>query len=940
MTKVRTVPIEYQLFVPAPPPAIRVLHVEDDAEFADLTASFLQQEIDRLEIERVQSADEGLRILKQRNIDCVISDYELPNTDGIEFLRTIRNEHPSLPVVLFTGKGSEEIASEAISAGVGDYLQKGGAERFQILANRIENLVDQFRAETDRDRLATQHQIAAELGQLALRVDSIHALFDQVTEAVASTLETEYAKILQYNREAEYLKLVAGVGWDPDLIESATVDAGENSQAGFTLKSEHPVIVESLENEDRFTGPALLLDHDIVSGISTIIGPLDDPWGILGVHDIEKRQFSTDDVHFLQTVANLLANAIEKFTDQQTFDVIIDTHPGFMYRHSFDDSLSVQNVHGHVETVTGYSDDELLRYSYADVLIHPADREMVLAEMEAAACDAEGYTIEYRIQTKIGTQRWVQDRGKYVPAAIHEPPQLEGLVTDITAQKQHQQELKEMTKQVEAAVAAGNVGTWQWYVQEDKLVVDPAFAQAFGVDPVEARSGVPLARFTDGIHSTDRDRVEQEIQETLETCGSYSIEYRVWNADDQLRWVHARGEVTCDEDGNPTTFPGTLIDITERKHQEQQLNKHKENLEHLQEAANQLYSAGSIEECCQVTISAAVSILGFDWSTLAAPAEDEDYFEIKAVSAGAPLDTGDRPFPIDEGVAGHVYQTKEPNIVYDAGAESRGKPVSSKIKSGLTIPVGDWGIFQAVGTEVNAFDETDLQHAELLISALQTAIDRIQYQEDLHQRNQRLEEFTSVVSHDLRNPLGIAAGRIELAKQSKSDEHLDVAADALERMERLIDNLLSLAKQGEQIGSIEPISIAEMVATCWKSVETGSATLCVDSSHQIRGDRTRVGQLLENLIRNAVDHGGPEVTVTIGDLEGGFFVADSGDGIPDDDRDRIFEAGYSTTTDGTGFGLSIVREIATAHGWQIDVSESESGGARFEFTGVETKSQT
>ena len=101
--------------------SIRILHVDDDPEFADLTATLLEREDDRFAVETATTGDEGLARID--DVDCVVSDYAMPSANGIEFLETVREDHPDLPFILFTGKGSEEIASDAISAGVTDYLQ-------------------------------------------------------------------------------------------------------------------------------------------------------------------------------------------------------------------------------------------------------------------------------------------------------------------------------------------------------------------------------------------------------------------------------------------------------------------------------------------------------------------------------------------------------------------------------------------------------------------------------------------------------------------------------------------------------------------------------------------------------------------------------------------------------------------------------------------------
>ncbi|MFC6725167.1 sensor histidine kinase, partial [Halobium palmae] len=137
------------------------------------------------------------------------------------------------------------------------------------------------------------------------------------------------------------------------------------------------------------------------------------------------------------------------------------------------------------------------------------------------------------------------------------------------------------------------------------------------------------------------------------------------------------------------------------------------------------------------------------------------------------------------------------------------------------------------------------------------------------------------------------------------------------------------------------VPLEDVVAAAWKTAGSTEATLRVDGDLGVVAcDRSRLRELLENLFRNSLEHGGPDVTVTVRRTPGGFVVADDGPGIPADDRETVFEAGHSTNDEGTGFGLNIVRSVAEAHGWSVSLDESSGGGVRFEFTGVEPSERT
>jgi signal transduction histidine kinase len=178
-------------------------------------------------------------------------------------------------------------------------------------------------------------------------------------------------------------------------------------------------------------------------------------------------------------------------------------------------------------------------------------------------------------------------------------------------------------------------------------------------------------------------------------------------------------------------------------------------------------------------------------------------------------------------------------------------------------------------------------------------------------------------------------GRVELARETGELDHLDAVERAHERMNALIDDLLTLAREGDRVSDVEAVDIRDIARGCWANVSTVDATLNVRTERSISADRSRLQQLLENLMRNALDHAGDDVTVTVGDIDGGFYVEDDGPGVPPDIRESVFDAGYSTDPSGTGFGLSIVEQIVSGHGWDITVTDGTDGGARFEITGVE-----
>jgi PAS domain S-box-containing protein len=225
-----------------------------------------------------------------------------------------------------------------------------------------------------------------------------------------------------------------------------------------------------------------------------------------------------------------------------------------------------------------------------------------------------------------------------------------------------------------------------------------------------------------------------------------------------------------------------------------------------------------------------------------------------------------------------------------------------------------------------------------LIASARDITERRAHERELQRRNERLSDVASIVSHDLRSPLNVATGHLAIANDG-DDDHLAEVAHALGRMEELVDDLLTLVHEGERVSELETVDLASTVEDCWRNVSTTERAPTIDTDLVVRADPDQLRHLLENLLGNALRHGGADVTVTVGPLDDGFYVADDGPGIPEADRDTVFDSGYSTAAEGTGVGLAIVQHIVDAHDWSVAVTESEAGGTRFEITGVECPSR-
>jgi PAS domain S-box-containing protein len=867
---------------------VRVLHVDDDPGFADLTATYLERADERFEVFTATGAEAGLERLADREIHCVVSDYEMPGTDGLEFLGAVRDRFPDLPFLLFTGKGSEEIASEAISAGVTDYLQKGtGGDQYDLLANRVANAVDRYDTERERRRWKE----AVETATQGVAIVDPDGRFWQTNDA--------YADIY---------------GTSPDELAGTPPRKLYPADEQTRLETE---IMPGLDRAGHWEGEVVGRRVDGTSFDQRLaMSTLPDGGHVCVIEDITERKERERE---LQRQNERMADLIEKHEAAETrYQSLFENNPIVIWEEDLSavkerlDTLAteVEDLESHLadrETLLELVDAiEIVDVNQYAVEHYAADsKSHLVANLEEISTERslEAFRQEFlalaRDETELTleTQAWTFD-GDLKDEYLHiftpdsyadDYSVVYATAMDITERKERERELGRKNDLFRKAQAIADVGAWEYDIRADDLRWTD---QVYEIHGLPADREVTPEEGIEFYHPEDRETIREALARAVEDGEPFDLELRLVTADGETRWVRTMGDPQT-EDDEVVRVRGTFQDVTARREREREADLLREMVESLGVGVAIYDTDGQFD----YVNPAYAEILGTDVATLQGlavwdvnPAIDHDDF----VSYWSSFADGET----------RVHETTHR---FD----------------GREVPV------QTVTTQQTIHGET--YH----FGTVQDITDRKRQERELQRQNERLAEFASIVSHDLRNPLEVARGHVDLLRDERDSDRLDAVTRAHERMATLIEDILALAREGRAVDDPSAVDIGAVVEDCRATVETEGATLVVETDRTVLADRSRLQQLFENLFRNSVEHGGTDVTITVGDCEDGFYVEDDGRGIPPDRREDIFERGYSTAEDGTGFGMAIIREIADAHDWSVRATKGESGGARFEISGVD-----
>ena len=506
-----------------------------------------------------------------------------------------------------------------------------------------------------------------------------------------------------------------------------------------------------------------------------------------------------------------------------------------------------------------------------------------------------------------------------------------------------------------------DVGAWEYDVEAESLWWSEQVRRVHGLPPDEQPT---IAESFDRYVPEDSETIEAAFERAIEEGIPYDVEVRLDDGGDESKWIRSRGEPEFEDDA-VVRVRGSYQNVTDLKRRELQF-------ESLHDASRELMAAKTRMDVAQITADASKNILEYVMTTVRLADEDDEVLRTFTATDQTVTEAGKRPgYRIDgETPAARCYRDGEP-LIFDDLDRTADDYDRGALRSGIYVPIGDHGVLSTGDTEPYAFDEPDVEILGVLTKLAAGALTRIRSEQELQRQNDRLEEFASIVAHDLRNPLNVVRGELTLLEASAPTDQVDSIEASLDRMEALVEDVLSLARQGEVVGDTTAVGLAAVTRQAWANVATGAATLTVDCEGvDVLADEFRLQELFENLFKNAIEHGSTDgdlhtrrnaagsgsepseaesdgaegapgddaddVAITVGALSDGFFVEDDGQGVPDSEKEAVLEAGYTTATDGTGYGLYIVTEIAAAHGWEIEVADGRDGGARFDITDVET----
>lgn len=1041
---------------------MKALLVDDEKNFLEQTKIFIEDYLENVSLDTVSNVDEALSKLENEEYYAIISDYQMPETNGLEFLKIIREEKNSdIPFIMFTGRGREDVAMKALNLGANRYIQKGGDPRSQygVLADALIREIDAYKKEEklkesertyreifekvgipifihdiDTGRVINANKEAAEMygyskeeiinmGVGSFSDSEEEYTQDKVMEQIEETIEhgpqnflwkgekkdgsktweevkltpaeikgetrvlatindiTDLKKVEREKernlKELQFINdTILNISRKDDIgdicnylsnqVHSVNKDAYvfvslyDEDKDAITLRSsaglgEFEDMVSDVFDKikDMSLDPQAIGDEKnlytsgnlekVSGGLYTLLaGSLDkesckdleemlniektytvgfaleeEPYG--GIIILKKDKECVKYKQAIETLASHLSVILQHKQEEEKRKKIEKRYKA-LYERSFD-GVYILDLEGNFTDANprvlnnlGYTKKELGSLTYLDIVPEESLPKINDAFNEVMETDAQEKPMEIKLKRKDGTKIWVETK-THLLYKDGEPHAFQGIARDIAERKNIEKKLRKKEKAIKTSLNGITMSNLEGEIH----YVNDSLVEMWGYEDEEEILGRNTLEFF-----YDEEKTQEAINELLQK-GRWKGELRGEKRDGSIINIFLSANLIYDEKGDPTDILASIIDISNSK-------TTKRKIEKLHDITQKLERCEEEDEVYDLAIEAAEKILDFELCTI--DSVEGERFIVEATSSNLDSD-GSEDSSLEKGIAGRTYKEGNSYLVSDIVEEDAADPVKNEYRSALSVPIGDFGVFQAVSTGKEQFDEQDVNMAELLMDHVVETLKRI--------KSSKKQEFLhSLLRHDVKNKTQVVEGYLHLLQDSNltdpQAEFVEKALKATNEGQDILEKVKTLKEVKEEdtknVNLKNPLTDA--IESNRKLVENKNISIEWDeNSCHVKG-----GPLLEelffNIINNAVNHSGcSNIDISVSDEENNccVFIEDDGVGIPDHDKDKVFDKGYRKGSKaGSGLGLHIAKTIVGNYGGNIKIKNSDMGGARFEIS--------
>ncbi|MBD1825490.1 PAS domain-containing protein, partial [Cyanobacteria bacterium FACHB-DQ100] len=936
------------------------------------------------------SAQQGRELYQQAQPDAVLFHNQPQDLNALDFLAQLRSaaSPPTcLPIILLIKQENAAVAVQAIKAGAQDYLIKEHMTA-EMLHLAINQTIETVHLKTELHQRRERERLVAQVTQHIQRSLDLNTILQIGVDGVRQFLRTNRVLIFRVESDgsgtvvsesvgAPWQSILASNLFDPCFVESYIEPFAQG------------LVTSKTDIHDGSIDPChvnLLVQFQVRANLVVPILQDDRLWGLIIAHHCSApRQWQPLEVDLLKELANQLGIALQQAElYQQSQQELTERKRAVAALQESEDRFRqlaenintvfwIKEAHADCcsyvspayEQLWGLNSQELYHSHQAWTdYIHPEDREVTAKAFKEKAATGQ-FDQEYRIVLPDGSVRWVRDRCFPLQDETGVLYRFVGIAEDITERKQTEAALRKNEQLLRLALTGARQGIWDWNLKSGVLTWDRQCKEMFGVTP---DFPVTFEWHIDALHPDDRQRVQDAAAMALRERTEFHEEYRTLHPDGTMRWILARGCGFYDDAGEPYRMSGTVLDITERKHTEAELQERNAQLQLLYETTRDLLSSTQPLALVETVFHRLKSLIGVDVYLNYILDEPQQQLQLTFYS-GIPEDLARQIEWLDLGQAICGTVAQQCRQIVQTDVQHCHDPRCQLVQSlGLTayacqplIAQGKlFGTLSFGSRSRTEFTAAEQSLCQAICDQIAIALERSELLTSLQQQTEELvrvnrikDEFLAVLSHELRSPLNPILGWTKLLQtRNFNPAQTAQALAAIERnaklQTQLIDDLLDIAKilRGKLSLTVAPVDLVFVIESAIETVSTAAQAksiqlqTVVPQIGPISGDAVRLQQIVWNLLSNAVkftpSQGRVEIRLEqVGDLAQ-ITVSDTGKGINPDFLPHIFESfrqedlSTTRTFGGLGLGLAIVRNLVEAHGGTIWAeSPGEGQGAIF-----------